>query len=147
MKPPVAVVDTNVVVSGILTRDPEAPTRKIVNAMVEGSVHYLLSVELLAEYREVLLRPTIRDRHGLRDEEVDTILEAIALHGMLRSISTPADHGPDPGDAHRWSLLDTSPSAVLVTGDRALIDAAPEGASVLGPRDFVELVRREPRTR
>ena len=146
MKPPVAVVDTNVVVSGLLTRDPGAPTVTILNAMVEGSIRFLLSVELIAEYREVLLRPKIRDRHGLQDEEVDTILQTIALHGMLRSISTDADRGPDPGDAHLWALLDTSPGAVLVTGDRALIDAAPQEASVLAPREFAELAANETRS-
>jgi hypothetical protein len=62
---------------------------------------------------------------------------------MLRSISTAAGRGPDPRDAHLWALLETVPGAVLVTGDQALIDAAPEGVSVIGPRDFAELTGNE----
>ncbi|MEZ5330675.1 MAG: hypothetical protein R2991_01180 [Thermoanaerobaculia bacterium] len=40
------VVDTNVVVAGLLTGDAHAPTALILDAMLAGRVLYALSVEL-----------------------------------------------------------------------------------------------------
>ncbi len=57
---PVAVIDTNVVVSDLLTGEPVPPTAVLLDGMLRGRFTYLLSLELLAEYREVLLRPRIR---------------------------------------------------------------------------------------
>jgi len=62
---PVAVVDTNVVVSGLLTAEVTAPTHRILNAMLDERINFLLSIALLAEYREVMLRPRIQKRHGM----------------------------------------------------------------------------------
>jgi len=55
-----AVIDTNVVVSGLLTSLAASPTVRILDGMLVGAFRFLLSVELLAEYRAVLLRQKIR---------------------------------------------------------------------------------------
>ena len=70
MTPLAAVIDTNVVVSGLIGGEHQSPTTAILDAMLGGSFTFLLSLDLLAEYREVLLRPAIRRRHGLTDAEV-----------------------------------------------------------------------------
>jgi len=63
-----AVIDTNVVVSGLITKDARAPTARIVDGMLRGRFPFLLSNLTLREYREVLLRPAIRRKHGLDSE-------------------------------------------------------------------------------
>lgn len=133
-----AVVDTNVVVAGLLTRDAASPTARLLDGMLEGRFPFLLSVELLAEYRQVLLRPRIRRRHGLTAGEVDRLLQAIAYHAIVRDPATGSGGGG--GDEHLFRLLGTDPVAVLVTGDRALLDDSPPGASVLRPRAYLELL-------
>jgi hypothetical protein len=47
--------------------------------MLAGSVPFLLSADLLAEYRQVLLRPAIARAHGLDAEEIDELLVQIVL--------------------------------------------------------------------
>ncbi len=128
------IVDTNVVVSGLLTSQVDSPPARILDGMVDGSLRFVVSIELLTEYRAVLLRPVIAARHGLSSAEIDTLLERMVLHAEVRE----PDEGskgrpPDPGDSHLWALMDAEPAAVLVTGDRALIDAPPSGRSVLSP--------------
>ncbi|MFO7631694.1 MAG: PIN domain-containing protein, partial [Caldilinea sp.] len=59
------VIDANVLVSGLLTHDPLSPLASIVDGMLVGRIRFLLSSRLLAEYREVLLRPRVQRRHGL----------------------------------------------------------------------------------
>ncbi len=132
------VVDTNVVVSGILTSDPNAPTARIVDAMLQGSLIFLLSVDLLAEYRAVLLRPTLRARHGLDDSKIDIVLTTVVDNAVVREPVDPPSLPPDRGDRHLWALLAAHPGTVLVTGDRALLENPPNWANVIAPADFVQ---------
>jgi len=132
----VVVVDTNVVVSGLLTSDECAPTGSILDSMMTGEIRALLSVDLLAEYREVLLRPKIRSLHGLNEPEIDAILTAIAENAIVCEPSEPPTAPPDPGDHHLWSILAARRDAVLVTGDHALVTSSPDWATVISPRDF-----------
>jgi putative PIN family toxin of toxin-antitoxin system len=138
--PPTAVVDTNVVVSGLLTGDAGAPTRTILDSMLDGGFRFLLSIELIAEYRDVLLRPGISKHPGLTDDEVDRILEAVVANGMIREPETGSIDCPDPGDVHVRALLSEEAGAVFVTGDRALLEAPAPVGSVMSPASFAEML-------
>ena len=130
-----AVVDTNVVAAALLTSDESSPTAGILDLMLSGSLRFLLSIELLTEYRDVLLRPKIARRHGLPEDEVDRLLAAIARHAAIRE-AIPVATGLSPrGDEHVVALLAVDPAAVLVTGDRAL--ARQVGERALSPSDFL----------
>ncbi len=133
----VAVVDTNVVVSGILTSGIDAPTSRILDSMLSGSLRFALSIELLAEYRSVLLRKKIRSRHGLDEVQIDTILTAIAENAVICEPANPPSFPPDHGDLHLCALLAARPGAILVTGDQDLVDNPPDWASVVTPRTFL----------
>jgi putative PIN family toxin of toxin-antitoxin system len=134
---PVAVIDANVVVSGLLTADPTAPTAAILDAMLAGRIRFVLSVELLVEYRCVLLRPKVARRHGLAAADIEVILERIAENAIVREAAPASTAAPDPGDQHLWDLLDIVPAAILVTGDDLLLSAPPTDRSVLSPRAFL----------
>ncbi|MEX0450131.1 PIN domain-containing protein [Spiribacter sp. 221] len=54
------IVDTNVLVAGLITADRQSPTGRAVDAMLNGRLLFLLSPALLAEYRTVLLRAKAR---------------------------------------------------------------------------------------
>ncbi len=120
------VVDTNVVVAGLVTADAAAPTARILDAMLRGDLRFLLSGELLAEYRAVLLRPKIAAAHGLAAAEVDEILVRLAANGAVRE---PASGSRGPrGDEHLFALLDAEAEALLVSGDaQVLRQAGPRG--------------------
>jgi putative PIN family toxin of toxin-antitoxin system len=135
---PLVIIDTNVIVSGLLTSDRGAPTTKILDQSMTGEIRPLVSLDLLAEYRSVLLRPAIRSRHGLDENEIDTVLTAIAESAVVCEPITPPSAPPDRGDLHLWSLLAARPAAILVTGDQALVDDSPDWATVVTPRAFVE---------
>jgi len=133
----VAVVDTNVVVSGFLTSGIDTPTSRILDSMLSGALRFALSIELLAEYRSVLLRKKIRSRHRLDEAQIDTILTAIAENAVICEPANPPSYPPDHGDLHLWALLAARPGAILVTGDQALVDNPPDWASVVTPRTFL----------
>jgi len=132
----VAVIDTNVMVAGVLTVTAESPVARVLDGMRGGHIRYLLSPALLQEYRAVMLRPRICARHGLSQAQVDALLAELAANSIWRE---PSEHepAPDPGDDHLWSLLRMHAGAVLVTGDRLLQENAPDFAQVVSPADFM----------
>ena len=133
-----AVVDTNVVVAGLLTRDVTSPTSRILDGMRSGAFPFLLSTSLIAEYREVLLRPRIRARHRLAARDVDRLLTEIVTHGIVRD-PDPGAIAPDRKDSHLWDLLATQPESILVTGDLPLRRHPLQNHAVVSPREFLQL--------
>jgi uncharacterized protein len=119
------VVDTNVLVAGLLTADSESPPARILNAMLEGELRFLLCVELLAEYRTVMLRKRIQRHHGLEVSEVDALLEAFATDAIV-------------ADNFLWQLLAARPGAGLFTGDSSLQKKPPSGTRVISPRQWLD---------
>ena len=97
---------------------------------------FLLSPTLLSEYREVLLRSRIRSRHGLTDEEIDSLLTEIVANAIVREPELSADRAPASQDRHLWDLLASEHGAVLITGDKELLERPPEKASVVSPANF-----------
>ena len=142
--PALYVVDTDVVVSGVLRFGQGAAPAVLLDRMLTGRFAFLVSASLLAEYRQVLLRPSIATSHGLPDSAVDRLLAALTMAGYLRQ---PDDHvGSDddpapvcpPGDEHVVRLLAREPVSVLVSGDRRLLDAVRGWRDVLTPAEAVE---------
>jgi predicted nucleic acid-binding protein len=119
------VVDTNVVVAGLITRQPSAATARILDGMLSGELRFLLSEDLLAEYRSVLLRAKIVAAHGLTGEEVDEVLVRIAANGAVHEPGPAeiASSGP-AGDPHLFALLAVEPAALLVSGDLQVLQHA-----------------------
>lgn len=139
---PAAVIDTNVVVAGLLSSTSDAPTVRILDAMVAGRILFLLSVELVDEYRRVLLREAIRARHGLSEADVDWILTELLRNAAVREPIASSPRAPDGGDRHLrsllhlWDLLAAQLRAVLVTGDRRLLERPRLEARVMSPDAF-----------
>ena len=130
------VVDTNVVVAGLLTGNDMSPVARILNGMLAAAFPFVVSEALLAEYRAVLVRPGLRKLHGLTVAEVETLLTDIAQHAIVLAPveTTPA---PDPGDQLRWELLAAKSDLLLVTGDKLLLRHAGMRGRALSPSEFV----------
>jgi putative PIN family toxin of toxin-antitoxin system len=135
-----AIIDTNVVVAGLLSAQPTSPVAQILDSMLSATLPFVLSPELLAEYRSVLLRPKIVARHRLAPTEVDAILTDIAHHSIVLDPGpTPAHRqlAPDPGDQLLWDLLALRLDLVLVTGDQRLLSSEDMAPRVLTPAAWV----------
>ena len=131
------IVDTNVVVAGLLTGNTTSPVARILDGMLVAAFPFVVSEALLAEYRDVLGRPALRKVHGLTVAEVETLLTDIALHAIVLApgVGSPA---PDPGDQLLWDLLAARADLLLVTGDKALQRDPTMRSRVQSPQAFVE---------
>lgn len=130
------VVDTNVVVAGLLTGNDSSAVARILDGMLAAAFPFVVSEALLAEYRAVLVRPGLRKLHGLAVADVETLLTDIAQHAIVLApvATTPA---PDPGDQLLWELLAARSDLRLVTGDKLLQRHAGMRGRVLSPGEFV----------
>lgn len=134
MKPHALIVDTNVVIAGLLSSEKNSPVSRILDAMLDGHLLYLLSPPLLAEYRQVLLRPKLLKLHRLGTEEIDDLLTTLTANAVWREPDASRT-APDPGDNHLWALLISQPHGILVTGDQLLLENPPKDHCVLSPKD------------
>jgi len=123
------VIDTNVLVAGLLTSHADSPVARILDGMLSAAFPFVLSEVLLAEYRSVLLRPHLRQLHGLTETEVDTLLLEIARHGIVLD-AKPA----------MWDLLATRDDLQLVTGDKLLLQDLAMQPRTLTPSTCVALL-------
>ncbi|HUG98045.1 MAG TPA: putative toxin-antitoxin system toxin component, PIN family [Gammaproteobacteria bacterium] len=141
MSPPVFVVDTNVVVAGLVTAPGTSPVVAMLDAMLSGRLLYLMSPALLQEYRSVLLRPRIAKLHGLGEPEVDRVLVELTANAIWREPGR-ASPAPDPGDDHLWALLTIHDGSILITGDRLLQSKPPPDNRMISPSAWLETFAR-----
>ena len=133
---PLCIVDTNVLIAGLLTKDLHSPTVYLVDAMVEGSLPFLLSPALLLEYQDVLARCKLSKLHKLTAHEQETFLTELVANSIWREPSPSSYAPPDQGDIHLWRLLESEPKAILVTGDKLLIGRPLKGRLLCTPAEF-----------
>lgn len=128
------IVDTNVLVAGLITANKESPTARWLDGMISGDFLFLLSEALLSEYQRVLARPRITRLHKLSVSDIDTLLTQVTANAIWVEPSTQQS-APDPGDSHLWSLQAEKPHSILVSGDRLLVEHHRDSRRILTPTE------------
>ena len=130
------IVDTNVVVAGLLTSRADSPVARVLDGMLAAAFPFAISEPLLAEYAAVLERPALRKLHGLSTSEIETLMLALAAHAIVLT-PTATQPAPDPGDQHLWELLAAHADTRLVTGDKLLMGGHDYASRVMTAQEFV----------
>ncbi len=73
-----AVIDTNVLISVLLSKNESAATVRVLDAVFEGKIIPLYHKDILNEYAEVLHRKKFR----LQEEVIQVVLGAIREYGI-----------------------------------------------------------------
>lgn len=135
------VLDTNVLVSGLLIRDSK-PGR-ILDLVETGELTALLDGRILAEYREVLCRPKFSIPAG----KAEAILEFLHHRGEpVDALDFPGTL-PDAGDRPFLEVAVTGAARALITGNtRHFPGRITGGPSILTPAGFLALWDQEPGT-
>ena len=130
------VVDTNVLVSGMLSS--EGPPGVIVRMIVSGSLQLCFDGRILAEYEAVLKRPEF----ALHTSHVASLLAQIVAGGESVSSLPTTQHLPDPSDAKFVDVALAGQVECLATGNlRHFPPACRQGVRVLSPREFLSFFR------
>lgn len=73
-----AVIDTNVLISALLSKRDDSPTVKVLDAVFDGKIIPLYHHDILAEYDEVLHR----EKFHLREELIQKVIDAVKQYGV-----------------------------------------------------------------
>ncbi len=110
-----AVVDTNVIVSALITKNPYSPPRQVFRAMFTGDIIPIYHEIILSEYAEVLSRK----KFHLKAETIHTVIEAIRQYGVEVTPSPTGEILIDMDDLifYEVAMEKQADNAYLVTGN------------------------------
>lgn len=130
-----AVIDTNVLVSALLSRHDDAATVQVIERMIDGEVIPVYSNTTMGEYREVLQRKKFHFPAGL----VDYLLSAIEQFGVLVEPTPTGAILPDLKDLPFYEVVmeKRQDDAYLVTGN---IKHFPTEPFIVTAREFLEIL-------
>ena len=110
------VVDTNVLVSALITRNENSPTVRILKLISENKIIPVYSADIVKEYGEVLRRPKFK----LPEEIIVKLLNDIVSNGYeVKDIVEVTEKLPDPKDVvfYAVTLSAEDKNTFLVTGN------------------------------
>ena len=96
-----AVIDTNVIVSALITKRPDSPVLQVMQRIFSGRVCVLVNDEILSEYKEVLTRP----KFELNPESVDSVISELQKHCVNVDASESEVQLPDPKDVVFYNVV------------------------------------------
>ena len=128
------VIDTKVLVSAALKPDGLQRTTFLLAITRPGRLY--VSPHILEEYADVLSRPELSIRKGLRMQ----LLQLTKNHGHLVAPSRRIEVTNDPDDNIFVECADVSRADFLITGNRKHFPAFWKNTKIVTPREFVSLV-------
>lgn len=130
-----AVVDTNVLVSALLSKKDDAATVQILQRILAGDVIPLYSVDTMAEYKEVLARKKFK----FDSVHVNIVLSAIEKYGVLVNPSSTGTVLPDEDDLPFYEIVmeRIEDDPYLVTGN---IKHFTKEKFVVTPSEFLAII-------
>lgn len=138
-----AVIDSNVLVSGIVRRDRRAAPVQVLDAWRAGEFELAISEIILEEVSRTLRKPYFRAR--LSDDQIERAL--LLLRRRARTVSLEVEVQGIATHPEDDLILATALSAQaewLVTGDAALLALGEHGGvQIRSPRDFVHLLQSQ----
>ena len=127
------VVDTNVLVSGLLS--PYGPPGRILSEIVSGEVRLCLDHRILAEYQEVLRRP----RFSFEQRDVVQLLASVQANAELVTCRQLGLALPRPDDLPFLEVAVTAMAKGLVTGNSAHFPSHMcQGVRIMTPREYIQ---------
>lgn len=128
-----AVIDTIVLVSALITKNPEAATAKVVRLLLEQDFIPMYDADIIAEYEDVLHR----SKFPILPEVADALISFIIENGMESSRVNYAESMPDEDDRVFYEIAMSKEDSFLVTGNLKHYPASPR---VITPEDFINLI-------
>ncbi len=132
------VLDANQFVSAVLV--PHGRPAQVLQAWREKRFEIVVSVQILAEVRRVLLYPRLKQKHGWSDEQIDdfliSITSAATLTPGILSVQAVPD---DPADDKYIACALEGSAQYIISGDDHLTRLERyQGVEIVTPATFIE---------
>ena len=116
-----AVIDTNVIVSALLSPHSDSSTALLRSHLLDGSIVPLYNEEIYQEYVDVLHSP----KFHLPEALIDDVLDAIRSKGILLGRTKTEEVFTDPKDVVFYEIALSKEGSYLVTGNMKHFPATP----------------------
>lgn len=136
-----AIIDTNVIISALLSRHQDSATVKILDYLYDRIIVPVYNEEILEEYASVLRRPKFR----FSEDTIKATLEAIKAGGMMSDRISCDGQFPDPKDIVFYEVALSVDDSFLVTGN---IKHFPKKPFVVTPAEMLQIIHemKSPKT-
>ena len=133
-----AVIDTNILVSALLSKNETAATVQVMVQLLSGRITPVYSNEIIAEYREVLSRKKFKF-------PINYLLSAIEKFGILVDPVPTGMILPDMKDLPFYEVVieKRSDNAYLVTGNQKHF---PKEPFIVTAREMIDILNQTPLT-
>ena len=128
-----AVIDTNVLVSALLSRFNSTSTVQLLQLVILGDITPIYNDEILDEYHNVLTRP----KFGFPNTIIDETLEAFKRNGIHSSRKELDEQLPDPKDIVFYEVALSVEDSYLVTGN---LKHFPKKPFVVSPAEMLQII-------
>jgi putative PIN family toxin of toxin-antitoxin system len=115
---------------------PDGLQRTVLILAITKPARLYISDAILAEYREVLARPELKIRKGLRQQ----LLQLIRSHAHRVAPSRPIHVAKDPDDDKFLECADAARADYLVTGNQRHFPKFWKKTKVITSREFITIV-------
>lgn len=133
-----AVIDTNVLVSALLSRSSIANPLLVIRSVLTGNIVPLLNSEIINEYKDVLSRPKFGFKKHIVNELIDAIIDV--GYPADRISVTEAESFPDIDDVVFYEVAMSVDDAYLVTGNTKHFPTKP---FIVTPAEMVVLLKEK----
>ena len=128
-----AVIDTNVLVSYLLTRRNDSSVAKVMELVKEGTIIPLLHAEIIKEYQEVLNRDKLKiDQASILDA-----MNTITSMGLFCDRKETTESFPDPDDIVFYEVSLSVEDSYLITGN---LKHFPKNGHVVTPAEMLQII-------
>ncbi len=129
-----ATIDTNVLVSALLTNNSSSNPSKVIESVINGIITPLYNDEIIAEYKDVLSRKKFKFKPSL----IEDFLSFFTTFGIKCS-RTPisGESFPDSDDIVFYEITMSVNDAYLITGNTKHF---PEKPFIVTPAQMVEIL-------
>jgi len=132
------VLDTNVLVSGLLT--PFGPSGEIVRMVFSGELTVYIDARVLSEYKDVFYRSKFK----FNKDQIGILLDFIKQYGQVASSSPLKNRLPDLDDEPFLEVAIAGMVKSLVTGNRKHYPSSVvKGINIFSPSEFLEFYRKQ----
>ena len=131
------VIDTNIIVSALLSRHMDASTVKVLEALFSSQIVPLYNNEILCEYEDVLHRKKFNFSENL----IQLVIQSIRDNGISVERLTTGEDLPVPKDLvfYEVCMAKREEDSMLVTGNMKHFPARP---FIVTPNELLEILNK-----
>ena len=130
-----AVIDTNVLVSALITHNQESATAKVVRLLLDQGFIPMYDADIIAEYEEVLHR----EKFPILPNVADALISHIIENGIEASRADFPESMPDEDDRVFYEVSLNHEDSFLVTGN---LKHYPTSPRVITPAVFIDIISK-----